>query len=64
MNEKINFYMEPMIFFKSSDFLSGSSEKLEGYEIIEDKKEAVKLLFNQDVPGQYAIWDDFFRSHI
>ncbi|MBD2812798.1 hypothetical protein ID853_18460 [Xenorhabdus sp. Vera] len=64
MNETIDFYMEPMIFFKSSDFLSGSSDKLEGYEIIEDKEDAIKLLFDQDVPGQYAIWSDFFSDLI
>ncbi|WP_275365768.1 hypothetical protein [Xenorhabdus bovienii] len=60
MNETVDFYMEPMIFFKSFDFLSGSSDKLEGYEIIEDKEDAIKLIFDQDVPSQYAIWSDFF----
>ncbi|MEX0448122.1 hypothetical protein [Xenorhabdus sp. SGI246] len=60
MNETIDFYMEPMIFFKSSDFLSGSSDELEGYEIIENKDDAIKLLFDQDVPNNYAIWGDFF----
>ncbi|CDL81103.1 hypothetical protein [Xenorhabdus szentirmaii] len=64
MNEVIDFYMEPMIFFKSSNFLSGSSDNLEGYEIIEDKKDAIKLLFDQDVPSQYAIWSDFFSDLI
>ncbi|MEK9495105.1 hypothetical protein V2H77_01235 [Photorhabdus sp. P32] len=62
MNETIDFYMEPMIFFKSSDFLSGSSGKLEEYEIIEDKDDAIKLLFDQDVPSSYIIWGDFFSE--
>ncbi|WP_274728861.1 hypothetical protein [Xenorhabdus bovienii] len=64
MNETVDFYMEPMIFFKSFDFLSGSSDKLEGYEIIEDKEDAIKLIFDQDVPSQYAIWSDFFSDLI
>lgn len=64
MHETIDFYMEPMLFFKSSNFLSGSSDKLEGYEIIEDKEDAIKLLFDQDVPSPYATWSDYFSDLI
>ncbi len=42
--------MEPVEFFKSSDFLSGSIEEFNEYEIIHNKDRALKLLFDQDVP--------------
>ncbi|MDB6375304.1 hypothetical protein [Photorhabdus bodei] len=59
MGEIINFYMEPIEFFKSSDFLSGSIEEFNEYEIIHNKDRALKLLFDQDVPCNYMVWNDF-----
>ncbi|MCW7761195.1 hypothetical protein [Photorhabdus luminescens] len=58
MSEIINFYMEPVEFFKSSDFLSGSIEEFNEYEIIDNKDRALKLLFDQDIPGNYIVWND------
>ncbi len=51
--------MEPVEFFKSSDFLSGSIEEFNEYEIIDNKDRALKLLFEQDIPGNYIVWNDF-----
>ncbi|MDB6375223.1 hypothetical protein [Photorhabdus bodei] len=45
--------MEPVEFFKSSDFLSGSIEEFNEYEIIDNKDIALKLLFVQDIPSNY-----------
>ncbi|WP_448512514.1 hypothetical protein [Photorhabdus laumondii] len=59
MSEIINFYMEPVEFFKSSDFLSGSIEEFNEYEIIDNKDRALKLLFDQDVLCNYMVWNDF-----
>ncbi|RAX06790.1 hypothetical protein [Photorhabdus bodei] len=59
MGEIINFYMEPVEFFKSSDFLSGSIEEFNKYEIIDNKDRALKLLFDQNIPGNYIVWNDF-----
>ncbi len=47
--------MEPIEFFKSSDFLSGSIEEFNEYEIIDNKDRALKLLFDQDVLGNYMV---------
>ncbi|WP_250151085.1 hypothetical protein [Photorhabdus akhurstii] len=60
MSEIINFYMEPVEFFKSSDFLSGSIEEFNEYEIIDNKDIALKLLFDQGIPCNYMVWSDFF----
>ncbi|WP_246550282.1 hypothetical protein [Photorhabdus caribbeanensis] len=62
MSEIINFYMEPVEFFKSSDFLFGSIEEFNEYEIIDNKDMALKLLFAQDIPGNYMVWSDFFSD--
>ncbi len=51
--------MEPVEFFKSSDFLSGSIEEFNEYEIIDNKDRALKLLFDQDVLCNYMVWNDF-----
>ncbi|PQQ22424.1 hypothetical protein [Photorhabdus hindustanensis] len=59
MGEIIIFYMEPVEFFKSSDFLSGSIEEFNEYEIIDNKDRALKLLFDQDISGNYMVWNDF-----
>ncbi|MCW7550938.1 hypothetical protein OO184_24175 [Photorhabdus sp. APURE] len=55
MGEIINFYMEPVKFFKSSDFLSGSIEEFNEYEIIHNKDRALKLFFDQDIPGNSMV---------
>ncbi|WP_391528358.1 hypothetical protein [Photorhabdus akhurstii] len=62
MSKIINFHMEPVEFFKSSDFLSGSIEEFNEYEIIDNKNRALKLLFDQDVPCNYMVWSDFFSD--
>ncbi|MBD2800048.1 hypothetical protein ID854_06140 [Xenorhabdus sp. M] len=64
MNKAIDFYMEPMMFFRSTDFLSGYSKKLEGYESINCKENALKVFFAQDLPEPYMIWSDFFSDLI
>ncbi|OCA52377.1 hypothetical protein Phpb_04509 [Photorhabdus namnaonensis] len=51
--------MEPVEFFKSSDFLSSSIEEFNEYEITHNKDRALKLLFEQDIPGNYIVWNDF-----
>ncbi|CAE12619.1 unnamed protein product [Photorhabdus laumondii subsp. laumondii TTO1] len=55
MGEIINFYMEPVEFFKSSDFLSGSIEEFNEYEIMDNKDRALKLLFDQGILGNYMV---------
>ncbi|WP_391528353.1 hypothetical protein [Photorhabdus akhurstii] len=51
--------MEYIEFFKSSDFLSGSIEEFNEYEIIDNKDRALKLLFDQETPSNYMVWSDF-----
>ncbi|QXF32021.1 hypothetical protein CE143_01650 [Photorhabdus luminescens] len=59
MSEIINSYMEPVGFFKSSDFLSGSIEEFNEYEMIDNTDRVLKLLFDQDIPDNYMVWRDF-----
>ncbi|AWK40324.1 hypothetical protein GPY51_23230 [Photorhabdus laumondii subsp. laumondii] len=62
MGETISFHMEPVEFFKSSYFLSGSIGEFNEYEIIDNKDMALKLLFDQDIPCNYMVWSDFFSD--
>ncbi|MEK9495109.1 hypothetical protein V2H77_01255 [Photorhabdus sp. P32] len=62
MGEIINFYMEPVKFYKSSDFLSSSIEEFNEYEIIHNKDMALKLIFDQNIPNNYMVWSDFFSE--
>ncbi|MDB6375218.1 hypothetical protein [Photorhabdus bodei] len=62
MGEIINFYMEPVEFFKSSDFLSGSIEEFNEYEMIDNKDRRLKLLFDKNIPNNYMVWRDFFSD--
>ncbi|KMK81798.1 hypothetical protein [Pectobacterium brasiliense] len=64
MNDKVEFYMEPILFFKSPLFLSGSKIPLSKYNVITKKDDALRLFFNQDVPSDYCIWDDFFSCQV
>lgn len=64
MSERIDFYMEPVHFFTSTNFLSGTTLTFPEYDVVLDKDDALKLLFSQDVPSDYLIWDDFFLSLI
>ncbi|OCA55327.1 hypothetical protein [Photorhabdus namnaonensis] len=54
--------MEPIGFFKSSDFLSGSIEEFNEHEMIDNKDRALKLLFDQNIPDNYMVWSDFFSD--
>lgn len=64
MNANIDFYMEPVRFFKEPSYLVGTDDKNSTYEVITDKDKALQLLFSQDVSSEYMIWDDFFSSLI
>ncbi|WP_387493209.1 hypothetical protein [Photorhabdus sp. RM96S] len=64
MDEIISFYMEPVEFFKRSDFSSSSIEEFNEYEVIDNKDRALKLLFDQDIPGNYISWSKFFSDRI
>lgn len=64
MSEQIDFYMEPVRFFTSTNFLSGTTLTFPEYDVVLDKDDALKLLFSQDVPSDYLIWEDFFSSLI
>ncbi|WP_395303286.1 hypothetical protein R0L47_08540 [Pectobacterium polonicum] len=64
MNDKTEFYMEPIRFFKNPLFLSGSKIALPEYSIITKKDDALRLFFSQDVPSDYCIWGDFFSGQV
>lgn len=60
MNDKIDFYMEPIRFFKSPLFLSGAKASSSQYQVSINKEQALRLFFSQDVPSDYQVWGDFF----
>lgn len=62
MNDYIDFYMEPIRFLKNPDFLSGVNVASLKQEVITDKNHALDLLFSQELPSDYLVWDDFFSS--
>ncbi|RKO80840.1 hypothetical protein C5E04_16530 [Pectobacterium parmentieri] len=64
MNKQVEFYMEPVRFFKNPLFLSGSKMASSKHDVITKKDDALKLIFSQDVPSGYWIWDDFFSGLI
>lgn len=64
MNKDVDFYMEPVRFFNSPFFLSGSNPISIENEVVTKKDEALRLLFSQDLPSGYLVWSDFISELI
>lgn len=64
MSDHVNFYMEPVRFFNQPQFLAGLTTVLPQYSVINNKDEALQLLFSQHLPAGYRIWDDFFAEQV
>lgn len=60
---KVELWLEPVRFLASPRFLSGSKNANfdTSVEIITDLDKALSLAFEQSVPDQYLIWQDFFE---
>ncbi|MDE1479249.1 hypothetical protein KKI90_15005 [Xenorhabdus bovienii] len=64
MKDKSDFYIEPMRLIASPEFLSGIIGNAEGCLLIDNKDDALNLLFSQHIPDSFAIWQDFFAGII
>lgn len=60
VNEAV--FMEPMLFTRKPKFLAGSGNNNFKVDYINDKKLALHLLFDQDLPKEFMVWSDFFAE--
>ncbi|STC96856.1 Uncharacterised protein [Cronobacter universalis NCTC 9529] len=55
----VDVYMEPMLLSRKPELLAGSNGNVLNLENINDKKLALHLIFDQQLPEQYLVWTDF-----
>ncbi|ALB53214.1 hypothetical protein AB8W28_15125 [Cronobacter universalis] len=58
----VDVYMEPMLLSRKPELLAGSNGNVLNLENINDKKLALHLIFDQQLPEQYLVWTDFFAE--